>query len=225
MPPRRSRAGLRSACRPGSRKGSAPCRPNIPRQAQAQEEIAELENRLRQLRGDGVSSELEQSEAKFRALTETAASAIFIIQDGRFVYMNPAGQELSGYSLEELRAMDFLSIVHPDFRAQTGQYAKDRLEGRPVPTRYEIKIVTKDGRELWAELTAAYFEHQGRAGHHRHGHRHHRAQAGPGVVAGVAKAPGRHHQLFARPHLRPEPGGRGDRVEPGHRGADWHRGR
>ncbi|MCF8032545.1 MAG: PAS domain S-box protein [Desulfarculaceae bacterium] len=128
----------------------------------AHQEIEELKSRLRELRGDESLGGQDQREAKFRALTETAASAIFIIQDGRFVYMNPAGQELSGYGHDELKKMDFLSIVHPDFRSQTQQYASKRLEGHPAPSRYEIKIITKDGRELWAELTASLFEHQGR---------------------------------------------------------------
>ncbi|MCB2226894.1 MAG: PAS domain S-box protein [Desulfarculaceae bacterium] len=136
--------------------------PKHPPPSQAQQEIEALESRLRELRGDGIASRLEQSEAKFRALTETAASAIFIIQDGRFVYMNPAGQKLGGYGMDELGAMDSLAIVHPEHRELTGRYARDLLEGRQVPAHYQIRILAKDGRELWAELTAAHFEHQGR---------------------------------------------------------------
>jgi two-component system phosphate regulon sensor histidine kinase PhoR len=109
-----------------------------------------------------VPGALEQSEAKFRALTESAASAIFIIQDDRFVYMNPAGQRMSGYSMDELRAMDFLQIAHPDFHLMVNKNALSRLSDQPPPTRCEIKIVSKDGRELWADLTAALFEYQGR---------------------------------------------------------------
>jgi len=56
---------------------------------------------------------LKESEAKFRTLTETAASAISIIQDDRFRYMNPAGQGMCGFTLDELANMRFRDIVHP----------------------------------------------------------------------------------------------------------------
>jgi len=130
-----------------------------PRPPQAHRETAEPEKEPRRHSPSGGADE---RDARFRALTETAASAIFIIQDDRFVYMNPAGQRLSGYGLDELKGMDFLRIVHPDFRDQIKQYARHRREGQSAPSRYEIKIITKDGRELWAELTANLFEHQGR---------------------------------------------------------------
>ena len=150
--------------------------PEPSKQSELRQEITALTSRLDELRAqlspDPPSEEedacrvthqaLEQSEAKFRALTETAASAIFIIQDNRFVYMNPAGQRLSGYDAEELGAMDFLDLVHPQYRELVAHYTRERLEGQPTPTRYELKILTKDGRELWADLTAALFTHQGR---------------------------------------------------------------
>ncbi len=130
-----------------------------PRPPQATQGAAEPEQ---EHRSHPPAGGVDERDARFRALTETAASAIFIIQDDRFVYMNPAGQRLSGYGLDELKGMDFLQIVHPDFRDQIQQYARNRREGQSAPSRYEIKIVTKDGRELWAELTANLFEHKGR---------------------------------------------------------------
>ena len=104
----------------------------------------------------------EQNGAKFRALGQSAALAIFIIQDGRFVYMNPAGQRMSGYSMDELKGMDFLQIVHPDFHAVINKNALGRPGHPPPPASREIKLLSRDGREMWGALTAARFQYQGR---------------------------------------------------------------
>ncbi len=45
---------------------------------------------------------LRQSEAKFRTLAETIASAIFISQEQRLHYVNHAAETITGYAREEL---------------------------------------------------------------------------------------------------------------------------
>ncbi|MFH1057317.1 MAG: PAS domain S-box protein [Pseudomonadota bacterium] len=104
---------------------------------------------------------LKESESKFRSLTETAASAILIIQDGVYRYVNQAAVHLSGYSAAELVGMEFLALVHPEHRAIVKQRHLARLQGASAPSRYQIKIVRKDGHERWADFTAARIEYEG----------------------------------------------------------------
>ncbi len=104
---------------------------------------------------------LRESEAKFRAVTETAASAIFIIQGDRYVYVNPASEQISGYSQPELLAMPYWQLIPPDEREQAVAVAKARLRGEPVPARQEWKLVRKDGAERWVDFTAAVIDFQG----------------------------------------------------------------
>jgi len=105
--------------------------------------------------------ELRQSEAKFRALAETAPAAIFIYQDTGFRYVNPAGEALTGYSAGELLAMNFWDVVHPDFRDVVKTRGLARQKGEPLPPRYEFKIVTKSGEERWLDFTAGRIEFEG----------------------------------------------------------------
>ena len=56
---------------------------------------------------------LQESEAKFRSLAETAPAAIFIHQGGKFLYANPASVSMIGYSREEFMNMDFWGVTHP----------------------------------------------------------------------------------------------------------------
>ncbi|MFH2125985.1 MAG: PAS domain S-box protein [Pseudomonadota bacterium] len=100
-------------------------------------------------------------EADFHTLAQTVSAAIFIIQGERFLYMNPAGERLCGYTKEELKTLPFWQIIHPDFRQMVKERGLARQKGEEVPARYEFKILTKDGRERWAGFTAAVIKHQG----------------------------------------------------------------
>lgn len=103
---------------------------------------------------------LQQSEARFRVVAETAACAILVYQGTRFRYVNPAAEAITGYSREELIAMNFWATVHPDFREIVRQRGLARQRGEWVPPRYELKIITKTGEERWLDYTAApvFFE-------------------------------------------------------------------
>ena len=105
---------------------------------------------------------LLESEKKFRVLTETAASGIFIHQGEKFVYVNPASEAMTGYSREELLTMDFWDLVHPDFRELVKQRAQARQQGKSVPSRYELKIITKNGEERWVDLAVGMIDFQGK---------------------------------------------------------------
>ena len=105
---------------------------------------------------------LQESEKKFRVLTETAASGIFIHQGEKFVYVNPASEAMTGYSREELLTMDFWDLVHPDFRELVKQRAQARQQGKSVPSRYELKIITKNGEERWVDLAVGMIDFQGK---------------------------------------------------------------
>lgn len=105
---------------------------------------------------------LLESEAKFRAVSETESAAIFIIQGERFVFLNRAAELVSGYTVAELEKMTFSDIIHPDFREMAESRAAQRFQGEePVP-RYEIKIVAKTGEERWLDYAGKTIDYQGK---------------------------------------------------------------
>ncbi|MGB2695421.1 MAG: PAS domain S-box protein [Dehalococcoidia bacterium] len=104
---------------------------------------------------------LLESEAKFRTLAETAATAVFVFQDTTIRYVNPAGEAQTGYSEEELLTMDFWEVIHPEHRQLVKQRGLARQAGDDVPSGYEVKLLTKDGEERWVEFTAGVIEYQG----------------------------------------------------------------
>lgn len=105
---------------------------------------------------------LRESEAKFRTVAETAATAIFIYQDEYFRYVNRYAVTLTGYSEEELVRMKFWDLVHPDHREMIRARGLARQRGESVPSRYEFKILTKNGEERWLDFTAGIIEFEGK---------------------------------------------------------------
>ena len=90
----------------------------------------------------------------FKALTENLKSAVYIFdKTGRFTYLNPAAEKITGYSTEELKRMQFFDIVHPDHRDIVRQRGFLRLESENKTPTYEFKILSKDNSEKWVEIT------------------------------------------------------------------------
>ncbi len=97
--------------------------------------------------------ELSQNEHWFRALAETTATTILVYGTDRILYANRACEVLTGYSQEELLQMPAWRLPHPDHQEMTRVRVAARLRGEPVPGRYELKLLTKDGQIRWVDFT------------------------------------------------------------------------
>ncbi|HUJ17301.1 MAG TPA: AAA family ATPase [Nitrospirota bacterium] len=118
-----------------------------------------LENATLYEESRSAKESLQESEQKFRTLAETMRSGIVIYREDAFLYVNPATESITGYSRDEFPAMDFSSIIHPDYLDLVRERAADRLAGRPLPEQYEFKIVRKDGEDRWVLATARRIEY------------------------------------------------------------------
>ncbi|HPQ52309.1 MAG TPA: PAS domain S-box protein [Spirochaetota bacterium] len=103
---------------------------------------------------------LRESEARFRALAETTSGAIFIGKDNMFSYVNPATCKLSGFSEEELSSMNFWDLAHPDHRDWVREISGKRMTMDNVPSRYELKVITKNGETRWADVSATIIQYK-----------------------------------------------------------------
>ncbi len=105
---------------------------------------------------------LLESEERYRQITESSLTGIFLYQDGRSVYANRRLAEMVGYGPEEILNIPFLEAVHPDDRHKVQEMAKARLSGQPVPNHYQLRLLHKDGHTIWTEVLSHRIDYEGR---------------------------------------------------------------
>ncbi len=100
-----------------------------------------------------AEEKLLDSEHKFRQLTENISIAVFTFNmEGRFTYVNPSTEKITGFSEKELLSMKFFDIVHPEHREQVMTRGFNRIKGEEVVQQYDFKIITKQGEIRWIEI-------------------------------------------------------------------------
>lgn len=101
-----------------------------------------------------IEEDIKDREAKYSSVVNNSQEGIFVIQDLKLKYVNPAMERISGYSQEELLAVSYENLVHADDRPiLTKNYAK-RVEGEHVEP-YDFRIIRKSGEYRWVHLNAA----------------------------------------------------------------------
>lgn len=105
---------------------------------------------------------LRRSEENYRNVIENMGEGLVVAQGPRIVLANPSAERLSGYSLEELYAADFINaIIHPEDRAMAVDRYRRRMLGEPVDQHYAFRIVCKDGTVKWVEISAVRIDWHG----------------------------------------------------------------
>jgi len=96
-----------------------------------------------------------------QALLRCAGTGLYIIQDGRFQYVNSLFQELTGYAEQELLDVYPLDLVHPEDREIVREKAIDSLKGgNSVP--YDYRFIKKDGGVIWVLERLTSTEYRGK---------------------------------------------------------------
>ncbi len=106
-------------------------------------------------------TERKQAEELYKTLTRSSPVGVYIVQEGKFVFVNPQFQEDAGYSEDELLGMDSLSIVLPEDRDTVRKNATSMLKDERSE-HYEYRIVTKDGDITWILETVVSIQYQRR---------------------------------------------------------------
>ncbi|MCX8140182.1 MAG: PAS domain S-box protein, partial [Gemmataceae bacterium] len=106
---------------------------------------------------------LEESEEKFRLLAEESLAGVYLIQDGRFVYLNNAIPQTYGRMREETLALpSALDVVAPEDRAMVAENLRRRLSGETVSLRYRFRVARRDGKIGIVEVMGRRIFFQGR---------------------------------------------------------------
>ncbi len=93
-----------------------------------------------------AEEKLKEREEKYKAVTEKSHDAIFMVGEEELLFVNERTSALTGYSKEELYQIDFWELLHPDDRERVMDIDTRGRKGESAPTKYEARIVTKEGR-------------------------------------------------------------------------------
>ncbi|UCC16699.1 MAG: PAS domain S-box protein, partial [Dehalococcoidales bacterium] len=105
--------------------------------------------------------ERRQAEQLYRTLANSATVGVYIYQDGRFKFVNPQFQELTGYTEDELLQMNPSDIVHPDEKAMAREAAIKMLKGESH-SPYEFQVIHPSGEPHWAMESVSSIEYNGK---------------------------------------------------------------
>lgn len=98
--------------------------------------------------------ELRRSSQLLRATFEQAAVGFAIASmDGCLVQPNLKFQEIMGYNAQELAALTFMDVTHPDDRQATAAHVKKLLAGEIPHYATEKRYLRKDGQPVWSRTT------------------------------------------------------------------------
>jgi PAS domain S-box-containing protein len=105
---------------------------------------------------------LKKSEELFRIVTEGALAGVYIVQDGKFKYVNPALARTFGYAVEDLlERLGPLELTHPDDHALVSEQIRRRLSGERETIRYTFRGHKKDNNVIYCEVLARRHEYRG----------------------------------------------------------------
>jgi len=96
-----------------------------------------------------------------RVLLDSSPIGIYIVRDGRFLYVNPEFERYTGYAAEELMGRNSLDLVYHEDRTQVKQNTVNTLK-RQMFSPYECRVVSKDGRIRWIVEMATSIIYEGK---------------------------------------------------------------
>ena len=107
-----------------------------------------------------LAERLRASEESFRLAFDGAAVAMTMTSldprdPGRFLRVNRAMCELVGYSAQELTAMTFADITHPDDLPVSLAALDAAVTGAALADREEKRYVRRDGSAVWVAITSS----------------------------------------------------------------------
>jgi hypothetical protein len=94
--------------------------------------------------------EKARSEAAFRSLVEAAGSMIVILRpDGTIAYINPFGEQLTGYAASEVLGRNCVTLFLPEVDRERGiECVRRVLAGQPEHG-FELPVLGRGGETYW----------------------------------------------------------------------------
>jgi PAS domain S-box-containing protein len=125
--------------------------------------MTRIEIRHEQAGRERAESALREAERRFSGLVDQSLTGIYVIQDGRFSYVNRKFAEIFGYTVDETLALpSFLDVVVPEDRDRLLGRVQRRIEGAELEASTPFRGVRRDGSIVEVEAHGGTAEFEGR---------------------------------------------------------------
>jgi len=83
---------------------------------------------------------------------EMSYDSVYVVQSGKFRYVNPQFAAVGGYTDKEMLGMESVLLIHPEDRKKAKECAVKMLKGE-ITSPYQFRIIAKDGSVKWIQET------------------------------------------------------------------------
>lgn len=104
--------------------------------------------------------ERKQAEELYKIMADKSQTGIYVVQDGKFVYLNDIAVKYTGYAPGELVGKDSLYCVHPEDKKILIKNLRLALKNKSS-SPYIYRIITKDGNVRWIMENVASTSYSG----------------------------------------------------------------
>ncbi|MFA4836025.1 MAG: PAS domain S-box protein, partial [Dehalococcoidia bacterium] len=108
-----------------------------------------------------AEEKLAESERLYSTMSNSSPIGVYIVQDGKFVFVNQQFCKMTGFDEDKLIGLESLSLVHPEDRAIVKGNAIRMLKGQ-VNSGYEFRAITKNGETRAILETVASIQYRGK---------------------------------------------------------------
>ena len=93
---------------------------------------------------------LRENRERYEHIIENATDIIYRADyRGRFTYVNPAAEHITGYDHNELIGRHFLDLIDVEYRDVADYFYRSQFTSRELSTYFEFPMVTKSGTRIW----------------------------------------------------------------------------
>ncbi len=102
----------------------------------------------------------QESELFYRIFLDEAPDMAFTIDiRGRFLYVNKAGQKVTGLLLEKLQKSTLQKLVAPEYQEAVNRFLQNDFKTRTLPF-LEVEIISTSGKRIPMEINIARIKHK-----------------------------------------------------------------
>jgi PAS domain S-box-containing protein len=108
-----------------------------------------------------LATKRTKTENLFKILANKAPVGIYVVQDGKFCYINPTFRSTTGYREDELLGRDSLELIIPEDREMVRENVIKMLKGE-VTSPCQFRVAHKDGGIRWVVESVVSIQYRGR---------------------------------------------------------------